>query len=115
MKFIIDKASNWLGEDKPCENAKRETLARLDVCYCKSFEEYADRTNKSWLDKGYDHMELGDKITRKISEKCWTIEFNTIEELMEFVEQEDRIVVYGKYYDCEPNLNKILIYDDYIE
>ena len=111
MKFIVDRASAYYGE-KPCDNSKEEDIITYDCRGFKSFEEYEERLGESFLDFGFDHEVTDKGIVRKYKEKFWTIEFNSLEELNEFIDNQGSIIIYPKK---NTKYKEITIYDDYVE
>ena len=117
MKFIVRRASDWSLDDlKPIEGAKLETVAILEKCHDTFSLLMKDDVRKEWYSKGYGHYSNDNhEYFRKHDKKFWTIEVNTLEELMKIVEKED-IVLYNKYDGLEIEGYKyLLIYDDLIE
>lgn len=112
MKFIIDRASNWR-DTEPCKEAVKEVVTFTDTRNWESFEEYAKHCNDNFLVEGFDHKVVDGHIERKINREVYVIEFNTLEELMSFINKYGNIVIYKHSDDCE--LNQITIYDSWIE
>lgn len=116
MTFTVRRASTW--DESPCEEAKQDSIVRVETRTFLSPEEFDERFGKSegkWFSVGKNH---------RIDEKGWivrdngmidvyTIEINTLDELIEFNNK------YGNLVIGECMWNKayrgILIYDDYIE
>ena len=114
MKFTIRRASasGRFQVDKPCENAIKEELTFYDKYEDYTFEDY-QRVNKvSFFAEGFDHKVYEKGIVRSIKKDYWTIAFNSLEELIEFISKNGDVVI------CEKNdtdYNHIIIYDDYME
>lgn len=111
MKFIIERASG--NSEQPCEEAKKEILPYIDSRNFETMAEYKEACKEDFRSEGYGHREVDGHIERVINRECWTIEFNTIEELMEFVDKDTDIIIY-KIRGGDP-YKTIVIYDDYVE
>ena len=85
MEFKISRTSMW-NDKKPCDNAYRKKIIRVDERGFKSFE---------------DHDEI------------WVIEINTLEDLLDLKEKYGEIIVCTAYEN--PNINELEIYDDWRE
>lgn len=116
MKFIVRRASQW-GDAKPCDEVCHEIITRVDTRYCFSPEEYdaGHVGERKWLEAGSNHRYNSEgHIQRDYGTvDVWTIEINTLEELMKFINKYGSVVI-GDNYQNE-NYKEILIYDDYIE
>lgn len=118
MKFTVSRASVWHDEDIRCEEAKRDSIVRVETRTCLSPEEFDERFAKQegkWLSIGSNHR-VDEKgwITRDNGMiDVWSVEIDTLDELMEFCEKYGDIVI----RNCTWNkaYKEILIYDDYIE
>ncbi len=91
MKFEITRASCW-NSQKPYEKAIPEI---------KTIEE------KKLYGKS------GVEITNTTQEVIWTIDINSVEELIKLSEETGKALVIGKSY--KTNYYYVQIYDDYIE
>ena len=118
MKFIVRRASQWSEEVSPCDEAKRDSIVRVETRTLHSPEEFdakfAKREGK-WLSVGTNHR-VNEKgyITRdREMVDVWSVEINTLDELIKFCEKYGSVVI----GDCMWNkpYKEILIYDDYIE
>lgn len=118
MKFTLRRASKWSNEDIFCDEAKRDSIVRVETRTCFSPEEFDERFGKSkgkWLSVGKNHrVDENGWITRDNGMiDVWSVEINTLDELMEFCEKYGDVVIgncmWNKAY------KEILIYDDYIE
>ena len=118
MKFTVRRANKWSDEDICCEEAKRDSIVRVETRTCFSPEEFDERFSKSegkWLSVGKNHR-VNEKgwITRDNGMiDVWVVEINSFDELINFCDKYGDIVI-GK---CMWNnaYKEILIYDDYIE
>lgn len=110
MKFIIRRASSW--RDEPCKEAEKDIVVFTERMKAKSFEEYAKNCHDNFLIEGFDHKVVDDHIERKVNRELYTIEFDTLEDLMKFVEKQGNIIIYN-HDDCD--LKEITIYDSWVE
>lgn len=118
MKFIVRRTSIWDKEKSPCEDAKRDSIVRVETRTLYTPEEfderYAHREGK-WLSVGTNHrVNKEGYITRDNGMiDVWSVEINTLEELTEFCGKYGSIVI----EDCMWNetYKEIEIYDDYRE
>jgi hypothetical protein len=83
MKFVVTRTSDWNDNKVPCAKAKREIITNN-----KSGEDYRERN-------------------------VWTIELNTLEELINFTNKYGRIVI--EEYWLNDKFKEIEIYDGYRE
>lgn len=118
MKFIVRRTSIWNEEESPCEEAKRDSIPYVESYGFRTPEEY-DKSNHmkregSWLSVGTNHrLNKDGHITRdKGIQDVWSIEINSIEELIEFVNKYGEIVVQDAF--CS-EYKEIEIYDDWRE
>lgn len=118
MKFTVRRASVWHDEDIFCDEANRDTIVRVETRTCRSPEEFDARFSKQegkWLSVGKNHRVNEEGwITRDNGAiDVWSVELDTLDELMEFCEKYGEVVI----QDCMWNkaYKEILIYDDYIE
>jgi hypothetical protein len=120
MLFEVTKTSLIASNDiSPCNEAIKIKLDDIDMCRCKSFEEYDNscigKRFGKWTDKGTGHtVEKNGYITRNLgAEETWGIEFNSLKELIEFTYKYDEIILRKSWIDNQtPCLE---IYDDYRE
>ncbi len=118
MKFIVRRASVWNDDESPCEEAKRDSIVRVETRTFHSPEEFdekfANREGK-WLSVGANHrVDENGWITRDNGmTNVWSVEINTLDKLIEFCDKYGDVVI----GDCLRNraYKDILIYDDYIE
>lgn len=117
MKFIISRASQWR-DDAPCEEAKRDSIIRVEtrtLCTPEEFDAKFAHKEGKWLSVGTNHR-VDEKgwITRDNGMMdVWVIEINTLDELIEFCDKYDDIIINS--YFRNKAYKRILIYDDYIE
>ena len=119
MKFIIQRTSAY-GE-KPCEEAKLETITEVDVRVKDSPSKIPmwrnlqpEEAERRWKSEGTNHRLVNNRIARDMGFiSVWTIEINTLEELMAFRAKYGDIIV--KQSDENPEYTTIEIYDDYRE
>lgn len=112
MKFQVGRTSVWSG--KPCEEAYQDEFTRIDVRTFGSFEEYDERFRDNWTDKGENHCinERG-RIQREFKEMDWFIDIKSLEELIDFKNKYERIVIEESWDN--PNITRIEIYDTWRE
>lgn len=118
MKFVVSRTSQWGDEIAPCEEAKRDSIVRVETRSCLSPEEFDERFAQregKWLSVGTNHR-VNEKgyITRDNGMiDVWSIELNNLEEIASFVDKYGEIVIGADLHnqDCK----YIEIYDDYRE
>ena len=118
MKFIVSRTSVWDKEKQPCEEAKRVSIVRVETRTLLTPEEFDRRFSQregKWLSVGTNRRvnERG-YITRDNGMiDVWSVELNTLEEIIEFCDKYDSVVIehciWNKAY------KQIEIYDDYRE
>lgn len=118
MKFIVRRASAWGSETSPCEEAKRDSIINVDIRTFHSPEEFDERCSKhegKWFTVGTNHRvdENGHIVRDKGMIDVWSVEINTLDELIEFCNKYESIII-GDYIR-NTTYKEILIYDDYIE
>lgn len=118
MKFIVSRTSQWDDEIAPCEEAKRDSIVYVETRACLSPEEFDKRFAKQegkWFSVGTNHRvnERGWLVRDKGTIDVWSVEFNTLDELVEFCDKHGDIVI----ENCRWNkaYKEIEIYDDYRE
>jgi GTP:adenosylcobinamide-phosphate guanylyltransferase len=88
MKFIVSRTTVSLRKSKkPCDEAMEVELTPLDYRTVKTLEEAKKKVwYKDWLEGGINHREEGGLVVcdKKIKEKQWVVEINTLEQLIEF-------------------------------
>ena len=117
MIFVVSRVSDC-SDDAPCEEAKLRNIVYVETRTLCSPEEFDAKFSKSegkWLSVGTNHR-LNDKgfITRDNGfVPAWTIEINTLEELITFNEKYGNIVITEHYRNRA--YKEIEIYDWYRE
>lgn len=120
MEFVISRTSIW-NEKKPCEEAYRKQIIRIDERGFKTFEEHDTRLNEGkWIDRGFNHKIVPankkwnyDHIYREFNDEVWCIKINTLEELLKLQDKYGEIIL-QKCWENN-NLWELEIYDDYRE
>jgi len=109
MKFKISRTSSF-DEVMPCEDCIKEQVIRIDERKVDDHKklQYGSET---WFKLGQNHRIVNGKIRRDFREDSWMIEFNTIEELVDFSEKHGPIIIHNN----GENNHSIEIYDDYRE
>lgn len=118
MKFILERTSRY-GE-RPHKMAKEERRIKVDVRNTddpKKIPAYKGRSDNWWYDTGTNHRVHNGYIMRDIGhETIYTIEINSLEELLEFSKEcgTDLVIGIADYRDkgARP---RIEIYDHYRE
>lgn len=118
MKFVVRRTSEWNDKVSPCKEAKRDSIVRVETRTCLSPEEFDERFAKregKWLSVGTNHRvnEKGWIVRDNGLIDVWSVEVNTLDELVEFYNKYGRLVI----KDCMWNeaYKEIEIYDDYRE
>lgn len=97
MKFIVNRTTVSLtGSKSPCEEAREEELTPLDYRTVRTLEEAKKKIwYKDWLEGGVDHREEAGMVVcdRKVKEKQWVVDLNSLEELIDFQEKYGEIVI----------------------
>lgn len=118
MKFTVRRASEWNDNNAPCEEAKRDSIVKVEVRTLRSpeafDEKYAYREGK-WLSVGTNHRINKDGYIERDNGMVdvWSVEINTLDELIEFCNKYGDIVIEDGWQNKA--YKHILIYDDYIE
>ena len=118
MKFTVSRASEWNDNNAPCEEAKRDSIVRVEtrtLCSPEEFDEKFARREGKWLSVGTNHRINKDGyITRDNGMvEVWTVEINTLEELMEFYDKYGSIIIHTFFWSDDVHM--LEIYDDYRE
>ena len=119
MKFIIRRTSVW-GNSSPCAEAKEEQVVETETRTLHSPEEFdkkfADREG-SWLSVGTNHrIDRNGYICRDRKKmNVWTIEINSIEELIALSRKYGEIIITDHYLNINDMHPTLEIYDDYRE
>lgn len=119
MKFIISRTSER-GDSSPCAEAKKGKIVRIETRPLHSPEEFDKKLAKregSWLSVGTNHrIGKNDYICRnREMMDVWTIEINSIEELVALSRKYGEIIITDHYLDINDEYPTLEIYDDYRE
>lgn len=118
MKFIVTRTSSWA--ESPCEEAKRDSVVYVETRSLHSPEEYNKKfiwSEGDWFSTGTNHRvdEKSGYIQRdREPMDVWSVEIDTLEELIEFCNKYGNLVVKSSFYFGD-NYHTIEIYDDYRE
>lgn len=119
MKFIITRTSDYGDDNSPCEEAKRSQVVKVETRTLRTPEEFDKKfaaREGTWLSIGTNHRIGRDGYICRDREmmNVWTIEVNSIEELIELSRKYGEIIVADHYWsnDEYPTLE---IYDAYRE
>ena len=120
MKFVVSKTSTGIDLfNAPCEEAKLDNIIKVDKYYFRTPEEYNKRNGfgnyKKWHEQGENHRT--DKDGYIIRDNglitVWTIELNTLDELIAFYNKYGEIIIQKCWLN--ESYMQIEIYDDYRE
>lgn len=113
MKFVVTRTSCFEdGEEGPCKGAFKEEYIRID-------ERAIDDPMKNnfigaaWYTEGRNHRVEDGNIKRDFLDVTWFIEFNSLDDLLQFTKEHGRVVIQPFYFN--PIYTEIEIYDDYRE
>lgn len=121
MEFEISRASIW-DEKKPCEEAYKKQIIRIDERRFETFKEHDERLPRDakWTEIGFNHkiVEPNDTfntkhIYREFNDEIWCIKINTLKELLNLQHKYGDIILKRCYKN--KNIGELEIYDDYIE
>lgn len=119
MEFEITRTSTW-GETKPCEEAYRKKIIRIDERGFRNPEEYKERLHEDWFAEGFNHRIVDphgyyetEHIYREFDDEIWAIKINSLEELLELKEKYGDLVIENCFKN--KSINSIEIYDYYRE
>jgi hypothetical protein len=97
MQFVVSRTKVSLKESKkPCDEAREVELTPLDYRTVKTLEAAQKKIwYKDWIDEGINHREEGGLVVcdRKVKEKQWVIELETLEELIGFENKYGEIMI----------------------
>jgi len=116
MKFLVKRTSLRWEDKKPCKSAKKEKLTYVVYTTVSSFEK---AKKYPWFEDWYKNGENFRKengmlvCDRKEKENVWTIEINNLNELINLIKEEGKIVILETSYKEAPF--GIEIYNDYRE
>ena len=119
MKFIIERTSGR-GNSSPCVEAKEEQVVRTETRTLHSPEEFDKKfagREGSWLSVGTNHRIDRNGYICRDREKMdvWTIEIDSIEELIALSRKYGEIIITDHYLDINDMYPTLEIYDDYRE
>jgi hypothetical protein len=113
MKFAIRRTSEWEDRISPCEGAVQLPYIRIDERTVND-----PMKNKyigeDWYKEGTNHRVENGHIKRDFEEKCWFIEIETLEDLMNLRNREGQPLIIDSSNN-NPNIPQIEIYDNYRE
>lgn len=120
MRFVVHRTSTCFDESNPpCDNAAIATIERWD---CRTFKTEAEHDARfpigPWRSHGTNHGVWSGGIKRQMDDaKAWTIDIDSLDDLVQFVAVNGKIVL--SEADCDTHgesaLPEIEIYDDYRE
>lgn len=118
MLFEVTRTSCWNNE-RPCEKCSPIKLTRVETRTLKTPEEFDAKFSKTegrWLEVGSNHrVDKQGFITRDREEQdTYGIELNSLEELMNFLNEINEEIVLQKSY-IDKKTPCLEIYDDYRE
>lgn len=117
MLFEITRTSCRSGE-RPCKKCVPIKLTRVETIILKNPEEFDEKfssTEGRWLEIGANHrVNKQGFITRDREEGTYSIEINSLEELMNFFNEINGEIVLRKSY-IDEKTPCLEIYDDYRE
>jgi len=121
MEFEIRRTSMW-GEEKPCEEAYRKQIIRIDERCFKTFEEHNEKLprDKKWLEEGFNHKIIPANkhcnhrhIYREFNDEIWCIKINSLEELLALQDKYGDIILTTCFKN--DNIRELEIYDSWRE
>lgn len=119
MKFIIMRTSEW-GDSSPCAEAKEDQVVGIETRTFRTPEEFDKRfaaREGAWLSVGTNHRIGRDGYICRDRDmmNVWTIEVNSIEELVALSRKYGEIIVADHYLSSNDEYPTLEIYDDYRE
>ena len=119
MKFIIKRTSGR-GNSSPCVEAKEEQVVETETRTFRTPEEFDKRfaaREGAWLSVGTNHRIGRDGYICRDRDmmNVWTIEVNSIEELVALSRKYGEIIVADHYLSSNDEYPTLEIYDDYRE
>ena len=119
MKFIIKRTSGR-GNSSPCVEAKEEQVVETETRTFRTPEEFDKRSaarEGAWLSVGTNHRIGRDGYICRDRDmmNVWTIEVNSIEELVALSRKYGEIIVADHYLSPNDEYPTLEIYDDYRE
>ena len=119
MKFVIRRTSGR-GNSSPCAEAKEEQVVGIETRTFRTPEEFDKRfaaREGAWLSVGANHRIGRDGYICRDRDmmNVWTIEVNSIEELVALSRKYGEIIVADHYLSSNDEYPTLEIYDDYRE
>ncbi|MCK5216587.1 MAG: hypothetical protein KAJ93_02300 [Methanosarcinales archaeon] len=106
MKFEVWRVSTYGDDSKPCDEAIQECTTRTQQKIFESTDEFNDDLSvELWYKTGFNHRLIDGKIARDYNKWIWTVEINSLDELIEFIKRNGEIVMVE---------DTIAIHDDYL-
>lgn len=118
MEFLVSRTSICRDEVRPCKGSvKKDNLTYMDWRTVKTLEECkTNRYMRDFLEDGINHREENGMIVRELPNRTkWTIEINSLEKLLDFVNKNAGQIVINKRNDIKEYEYEIEIYDGYRE
>lgn len=113
QRFIVTRTSIY-GNKRPCKEAKRAPYTRIDE---RTFNDPAkiDWVGglEEWYGNGTNHRVTNGHIQRDFEDSAWFVEFESLDDLMAFVNRYGAVVI-GEWYSNH-DIRYIEIYDGYRE
>ena len=113
MKFIIYRSSTWTDENPNVEGAIETAVHLIGRCYHKHQLDKFSENHTDIKQVGAEKWEG----TNTTPERLWAIEFNSIDELLAFVDKYSKVIIHKKSFALQnkEGYREIEIYDDYRE
>lgn len=123
MKFRIFRTSDRNEKEKPCANAKNESVIEIDSRDAKWLDgANKEQLRKRWFRIGMNHHEKTKgkrhKIVREFHCAIWTIEIKNLLDLLELERKYGEIIIRSggnKHQQIKNIDHEIEIYDNYRE
>jgi len=121
MEFEISRTSLW-NEAKPCDEAYRKSIIRIDERGFSSFEEHNERLprDKKWEEEGFNHKIIPanneydhSHIYREFDDEIWCIKLNSLEDLLKLQDKYGNLVLEKSFKNN--NIRRLEIYDTWRE
>ena len=97
MKFIVGRTTVSLRESRrPCDEANETELTPMDYRTVKTLDEAKKKVwYKDWIEEGINHREENGMVVcdKKISEKQWVVDINSLDELLSFQSKYGEIMI----------------------
>lgn len=114
MLFVVSRTSGC--DNAPCQGATLRKIVNVESYNFRTPEEYNKKWGRNWLAEGSNHRidERGNITRNNGLVNVWTIEINSLDELIRFCEKYDNIII-KKHHRNNPDYKEIEIYDDWRE